>query len=286
MSLLQYKTPKRVSVSTWALQPLLNRAFPGRPGAPNGVMFETQGGSKLSLLEVPAFLADLDIHTMELCHFHLPSREAAYLAEFRSALDAAGVTLWSLLVDEGDLTHPEHADRDFEWVKGWLDTAIEMGVKRARVIAGKQPPTAETLALGRDALLRLADHVEGSGLRLFTENWFALLPDAAVLNPFLASLDGRVGLCFDFGNWGGESKYRELEKIASLAESCHAKCFFRESGEPDTNDFLRCIEITQNEDFSGPYTLVAAEAHDVRGTLIQQRDLLTPYVTEALTSAW
>ncbi|MBC7527902.1 MAG: sugar phosphate isomerase/epimerase [Chthonomonadaceae bacterium] len=269
-----YKTPLRVSVSSWALHPLLNRAYPGRPGDPDGTMFENKGDAPLTLLEVPAHLAKLGIHTMELCHFHLPSRDDSYLAEFQEALKSVDVELWSLLIDEGDLVHPEHHARDFEWVKEWVDTATALGAKHARIIAGKQPPTPQNLALSRDALSHLADYVEGSGLRLFTENWFALLPTAEVLNPFLESLEGRIGLCFDFGNWSGDSKYEELTKIAHLAESCHAKCFFGENAVPNRDDFLRCIEITRHADFSGPYTLVAADAGDVWGTIAVQRDLL------------
>ena len=81
-------------------------------------------------------------------------------------------------------------------------------------------------------------------------------------------------MCFDFGNWSGESKYEELTKIAHLAESCHAKCFFGENAQPNREDFLRCVEITRQADFSGPYTLVAADAGDVWGTISVQRDLL------------
>ncbi len=279
MTGLPIKTPLRVSVSSWALHPLLNRAFPGRPGDPNGVMFEPSGEPKLSLLEVPAKLSALDIKTMELCHFHLPSQSASYLAEFRSALDSAGVELWSFLIDEGDLTHPTEGGVHARWIEDRLETALALGAKRSRIIAGKQSPTSENLAISRNALLRFADRVQGTGLRLLTENWFALLPNAAVLNPFLESLRGNAGLCFDFGNWSGASKYDELTKIAPAAESCHAKCPFDEAGYPNTEDFFRCLEITRAARFSGPYTLVASDANDVWGTLALQRDLLRPFLT-------
>jgi len=63
------------------------------------------------------------------CHFHLPSRSPGYLEQFWEAREAAGVELWNLLIDDGDIIHPEHAERDCDWVVEWADTAAELGAK-------------------------------------------------------------------------------------------------------------------------------------------------------------
>jgi hypothetical protein len=36
--------------------------------------------------------------------------ESHVLAELRSSLDASGVELWTILIDGGDITHPETGD--------------------------------------------------------------------------------------------------------------------------------------------------------------------------------
>src|SRR3712207_5645598 len=102
----------RLSVSTWSLHRALGRPSFYGPETGQAIPVETHGRGALSLLELPAHIAAFGIHTLEICHFHLPSRDHTYLSELRSALDDAGVELFSLLVDDGDLTHPEHAQRD------------------------------------------------------------------------------------------------------------------------------------------------------------------------------
>lgn len=274
-----YATPRRPSVSSWALHPLLGTVFPGRPGDPDARLMTPHAGDNgaTTLLDLPARLAAHGFRTMEICHFHIPSRDAAYLSDLRAALDAAGVELWSLLIDDGDITHPERHARDRDWIAGWVDVAGTLGAKRTRVIAGKQEPNDETLARSRDAFAMLAAHAAAQDVRVMTENWFSVLSRPEHVHALLKSLDGAVGLCLDFGNWGGPTKYDDLAAIAPLAESCHAKCDYPASGQPDTDDYSRCLEITRAADFSGPFTLVYSEPGDEWNSLAAQRALLAPY---------
>jgi sugar phosphate isomerase/epimerase len=272
------QTPRRVSVSTWALHPLLGTVTAGRPGDPNARMMEPHAGDgTTTLLDVPRELAAHGIQTMELCHFHLLSRDPAYLAELRAAREAAGVELWNLLIDDGDIVHPEHGERDWQWIHGWLDTAADLGARCVRVIAGKQPPTEETLALSRDRLLSLMVDAYLRGVHVMTENWFATLPTPNEVNTLLESCNGSIGLCLDFGNWSGPTKYDDLAEIAPLAISSHAKCQFKD-GEPDTEDYHRCLDLMKEADYSGPFTIVHGEPGRVWESIAQQRDLITPYL--------
>ena len=151
---MRISTPPRVAVSTWALHPLLGATYPGRPGDPDAYMMPAASGT-LDLLDVPAHLAKRGIHSMELCHFHLPS-DGAFRAEFAAASRESGVELWSVLVDDGDITHPETGQGSTDFAREWLDVAGLLGARCARIIAGKQAPTPETLALSRDRLQALA----------------------------------------------------------------------------------------------------------------------------------
>ena len=60
----------------------------------------TYGPGEVTLLDLPARVADAGFGTMEICHFHFPRRDPAYLAELRAAIDRAGVRLLSLLIDD------------------------------------------------------------------------------------------------------------------------------------------------------------------------------------------
>jgi sugar phosphate isomerase/epimerase len=228
-------------------------------------------------LDLPARIAAFGIRTLEICHFHLPTRDAAYLNELRSALDSAGVELFTILIDDGDITHPEHGKRDQAWISGWLETAGQLGARCSRVIAGK---TTGEEALGRSlaAMSELVDVAESNGVRLMTENWFGVFADPTSVQQVMEPLAGRAGLCFDFGNWKGANKYDDLAQITQYAESCHAKCSFTEPLNADREDYLRCLDLTRAANFSGPYTLIYdGPDNDEWAGLSVERDMVAPY---------
>ena len=268
----------RLSVSTWSLHRTLGRPpIYGPPGEP--VDFRPVDGA-LPLLALPARLADYGIHTLEICHFHLPSREPGYLVQLRNALEESGIQLYSLLIDGGDISNPGTAARDLDWTESWLDVAAELGACNARVSAGKSAPTGENIARSRAGFERLAGYTEGRNVCLMTENWHTLLSNAAVVNELLDSLDGRVGLCADFGNWSGPHKYDELAAILPRAESCHAKCSFMSQTGFDRDDFVRCLDLSRAAGFSGPYTLIYDGPGDDEWLgLDLEHDVVRPYLT-------
>jgi len=276
---MNQSNPARLSVSTWSLHRTLGRPPVYGPEQdvppPNGAPHDA-----LPLLELPAKLAEFGIHTLEICHFHLPSVESIYLSQLRRALDDANIELWSLLVDGGDITHPQHAARDLAWIEGWIDVAGQLGAKNARVIAGKSDPSATALEKSRAGLERLTRCAATNGLRLTTENWQALLSTPDAVNSLLESLDGKVGLCVDFGNWRGPGKYADLAAIFARAESCHAKCDFAESGAMDRDDYVRCLELARESGFAGPYTLIYdGPSADEWAGLAREREVVQPYLT-------
>jgi sugar phosphate isomerase/epimerase len=241
------------AVSSWSLHRTLGR-FAGEGTAFGGGRFidVPPAADGLPLLELPAALREHGYDTLQLVHFHLPSRDPAYLAELRAALDGAGVVLDALLVDDGDLTGPD-PDAAEAWIGAWLDVAVALGAERVRVIAGKAPPTPDRLRESAARLRRLA--ARHGDLRLVTENWLGLLPDADAVLALLAETGGAVGLLIDLGNWSGPDKEDQLARIAPLAETCHAKCRFTENG-PDAEDYRRSLGVLKDADYDGPLALI------------------------------
>ena len=269
-------TTPRLSVSTWSLHRTLGDPANYGPGSTAPLTFPTNG---LPLLELPAQLAKFGISTLEICHFHLPSIDPGYLGELRASLQTAQVELFSLLIDEGDVTHPANAARDLTWIASWLPIAADLGASHARVVAGKSAATPATLQTSTQALSQLAETAQAAGLRLMTENWFSLLSEPTAVHTLLARLDGRVGLCFDFGNWSGPDKYDNLRSIASYAESCHTKANFTSPTAMDTQDYTRCLDITRAAHFSGPYTLIYdGPDSDEWAGLAREREIVAPYL--------
>lgn len=239
------------AVSTWSLHRTLGR-FVADDGPSLGPK-PSDPTDGVPLLELPSLLAEHGYDTVQICHFHLPTRDSEYLAELRDSLASAGITLDAVLVDAGDLVHPEAADDHERWIAGWLDDSVALGARRARLIAGQQPPTPDRLAASARRLRRLAEaHPE---LRVVTENWLALLPSATEVHRVLADTDGTVGLLIDLGNWTGPDKYDQLASIAPLAETCHAKC--HSSGlNLDAEDYRRSLGVLRDTGFDGPLALI------------------------------
>ena len=266
---------RRLSVSTWSLHRTL-----GQPaGYGPGQEIPSPPTRGVALLELPALLASFGIYALEICHFHLPTRDRGYLRQLRAAMLDAGIEPFSLLVDAGDITDAENGVRDLEWIQGWLDDAAELGVERARVIAGKAMPSAEALAVSIRGLGQLADRADEVGVRLTTENWQALMATPSQVLSVLDALDGRLGLCVDFGNWHGDGKYDALAQLMARAESFHAKCHFAPDGSMDQEDFVRCLELTRGAPAAGPFTLIydGPDADEWSG-LERERAVVIPYL--------
>ncbi len=269
---------RRLSVSTWSLHRQLGPSWWDSPQQPEKTYGEPWGSGALTLLELPARLADFGVHTLEICHFHLPRLDDAYLEQLRESLDAAGVSLFSLLIDDGDITCPQHQARDMAWIEGWLAIAGRLGADCARVIAGKTLNDG-AVERSRAALASLADTAARHDVRLMTENWFAVTDTPEQVCSLLEPLREQVGLCVDFGNWKGAGKYDGFAQVMTYAESTHAKCSFTEPLQADADDFERCLQICDAGNFSGPYTLIYDGPDDDEWAGLRlEADMVSPWL--------
>src|SRR5690606_11132161 len=138
---------QRIAVSTWSLHRFLSTIYPHDLTADAiGDGDDRFGEGEESLLGLPSILANHGYHRLEIISLHLRSRDPVYLGELRDQLNVSGVTLQTLLIDAGDMTDPVYGDRDMRWIAGWVDDAIALGAENARIIAGKQQPSLETIA--------------------------------------------------------------------------------------------------------------------------------------------
>ncbi|WP_332689007.1 sugar phosphate isomerase/epimerase family protein [Devosia sp.] len=266
----------RIAVSTWSLHRLLGMTYPhDLTTNAIGPMQETYGEGEESLLGLPSVLANHGYHRLEIVSFHLRSRDPIYLGELRDQLKIAEVRLQTLLIDAGDISHPQDGARDQKWIAGWIEVANELGAENARIIAGKQKPTRDALDRSVKALTALADGNAGSPVRLVTENWFDLLAEPAHVHFLLDKLDGRIGLLGDFGNWGGPNKYSDLKSIFGRAELCHAKANFID-GDLDEADYGACVRLAEEAGYTGPYTLIFdSDVPNEWHGLATERDFIT-----------
>lgn len=263
-----------VALSTWTLDPLLASRYPDTPADPRQGRASHSG--TLEIFDVPQAAKDHGIDRLEVPHFHLPSDEAEQ-ERFAANAREAGVVLQTLLIDDGDLSHPEHSARDEAWVSGWITAAARLGFARVRIIAGKQERTPETFARSLEAMARLADQAQRLGVRASTENWHLLLATPEAVLSYLGRLDRKVGLCVDFGNWAPEIEEAGLPLILPLAETVHAKVEISSAGELDEDRFRRQAREAGGVGFTGPYVLVADGPGDRWQHIVRLRELLNEF---------
>ena len=274
-----------LALSSWSVHRALGPVFPGLdPTAADRPPENRYGPGTLSLLDLPAAVRDAGISLLEICHFHFPRTDAAYLATFRANLDAAGVQLLTLLIDDGDISaaDAEARERDLAHIRGWVDIAAALGARQVRVVAGEATAGVGDPAIRRsgEGLAALAAYASSQGVGVVTENWHALaMPPENVL-AILDQVNGAnetVGLCADFGNYTGPGKYDALAAILPRATSVHAKAAFPRAGEPDTADFTHCLALTRNAGVTGPHVLIFDGPGDEWTSIAQIGDIVRDF---------
>jgi len=272
-----------LSISTWSLHRTLGPVYPALDAHPGERAAETPyGDGALSLLDVPAYVAELGIHALEICHFHVPRTDASYLDLLRHELDAAGVRFMTLLVDAGDIAADDAGarERDIRRIEGWIDVAQRVGAARVRVIAGATPPDDAGWAVRAsiDGLTALAHYARTRGVEIITENWLALTARPEQLLAILDGARGAVGLCADFGNYPPETREEDLRAILPRAVSVHAKAAWPTPGVVDAVGFGRCLDLTREAGFRGAYVLIFDDAGDERASILRLAGLVRPYL--------
>ncbi len=235
--------------------------------------------SGLALIDLPAALAAHGITTLELCHFHLPSTESAYLAELRAALAASSITLYSVLIDAGDIASPDDDQRgaDLALNTFYIDVAAALGAERVRVCAGRQPATPETIARSAAGMRGLVEYATTRGVQVSTENWLATAIEADALLAIHTAVGPELGICADTGNAEQTAdKYTTLQQIAPLATSAHIKARTTADGSIDTDDLGRCARILRDADFDRPVSLIFDKKVDEWQGLARLRAAVEP----------
>jgi sugar phosphate isomerase/epimerase len=223
---------------------------------------ETFGPGSLALLDFPAVARAGDIDLLDICHFHLPRTDDAYLGTLVGRLIAADVQVLTLLVDEGDISAADAAARarDLAHIREWIDVAARIGARYVRVVAGEAAADSgdETIQRSANGLAALADYAHARSVGLLTENWKALTMTPENVLTILADAGGSVGLCADFGNFRGPEKYDALTRILPRATTihAHATAAWVAPGAADQGDLRRCLDLARGAGFAGPYVLI------------------------------
>ena len=211
----------------------------------------------IDLLDVPAKAAAHGFHEFDLSVYHLPSIERGYLADLRAAFENAGVELFQLLIDTGDVdsADPDARAAGVAHIKRWMEIAVELGARGVRYVPGDGEPSPETIRASGEAFRELFDFAVDLGLKPATENYRRFNMKAGDLVGVLEHAERDYGVIADFGNARGPNKYATLEAIMPRATSIHAWVEVDENGDLIIDDFRRCLTIARDNGFDGPIML-------------------------------
>jgi sugar phosphate isomerase/epimerase len=227
------------AVSSWSLDGLLTSGTP--------------------LLELPGLMRQHQLFTLELCHFHLPTTDPTYLETFKQRLQAAGIELFSILIDAGNIASADASQiaADDLLIGQYIGVAATLGAKRVRIDAGLEPPTPEVIVRSARRLQEYAQIAASSGLQVSTENWHATSQNPEVLLEILERCAGTVQLCADTGNAEASSdKYQTLALLLPKASVVHFKPRYTAGGDIDMLDLEHCVRLIQEANFDGVLTLI------------------------------
>ena len=258
-----------VALSSWAVHKAVGFNVQDGPG--DGPQpYKKVGPSPIDVRDLPAIAAAHGFRRLELCHFHIDRSDASVVDDLRSTLATEGVVLQTLLIDDGDLAHPDSAtaDKHEAWIASWLKTAEALGAERARVIGGR---TRREGDIG-DVAPRLRRLAEGTSVRVTTENWMSTLDNPSQIHGLLDLCSDAVGLNVDLGNWSGAQNLEWIEAIAGRAETCHAKCDVADD-ENDLEGFGQAIDAAVRGGYKGPLTLVNGAGSDREWELVVEQKL-------------
>lgn len=248
----------KLAISSWTVHGALGAPWYAPDASGSMVNANDEQTAKLTLRELPAFIAADGFKLLEICNFHLPSIDDEYLANLRQALRDSGVTLVNLLIDTGNLSAADDAAwrGDIEAAKGWQDIAAKLGAKGVRLDCGSEPPTAGAIKRSVTALRELIDYGASIGLSTTTENWRQTSVESENLLRIMRSVDRPLELCVDFGNAAKTSdKYATMRALLPQATSLHCKGNF--AGDTlDVAEFQRSLSLVREANFAGHVALI------------------------------
>ena len=222
-----------------------------------------RGTATLDLLDFPAEVAAHGIDCVDLCIQHIPNIAPGYLAELRSAFEAADVELYQLLIDLGEVASadPDESRDSIALTKRWMQIAAELGASGVRYVPGDSQPTPEAIRQCGEDFRELYDYGVALDLEPATENYKAFNKDADALLQVLDSAERDYGLVADFGNARGPDKYAILEKLLPRATAIHQWVALDADGQLDVADARRCLTMARENGFDGPVMLLGGHPY-------------------------
>lgn len=228
-----------------------------------------------------AVATDFGATAVELFQPHIVSRSPRYVSRIKQAIDASGLRLINVAMSAAHVgaTCPAHRSADLTIVVDWLNAAAALGSQYFRVNVAPNPvqpsgPSGE-FDVVIESLNYLAAVAEPLGVTVLIENGSRITLDPRDCLAILDSVDPRVGLVLDTGNFepvrsaavagflGDEPAdeghnpqplFDAITQLAGRATLVHVKCYgFHGDGSHRLYDLSRALAVLSVGGYAGPF---------------------------------
>ena len=270
----------RFCVSTWSMHEQLGPRRLTKRGQ-DGVKgpHEIPHPEMMSLIEwLDQVRPRLGLDAVEICAFHVPSRDADYTRQLEDALKRNDLRVVSMPIDAGNISIADEAYRedDLREVEGWMDFAARLGASYVRANASSYVARDEPLGPLEVTIAsydRLCAYASARGMQMTIENHGGITADPEVIVKIVEGVGpDRLKVCLDTGGFApiagrqGEPTppegvdptplYEALARIAPYTGIVHAKAvWFDDAGRHRGYDFARTLRIVEDTGFDGPVSV-------------------------------
>ncbi len=219
------------------------------------------------------FLHNNNVKHVEINNiFTKPEKLGQMVANFKES----GITPFQLTIDGNNFFQKKESkqQKQFEFMKKWIDPAHEAGIKYVRANMGHRLgflfPTDKLEYLVK-TFRPIMDYIEEKNMIFVFENHGGKSSDVEFQLKVKHNISSKnFGYLLDTGNYKPkEEVYENILKLGKSIKVVHAKTYdFDENGEETTLDFGKIISNLQKVDYDGYYSVEfeGRNLGDIEGT--------------------
>lgn len=245
------------------------------------------GEGTLDYLTVPKALKDIGITGVTFNDIWMKSYDTPYLDQIKKACADAGVVITGLICEGNMATTNETAWKaQIETNKQKLRAAGYLGAPIVRFNLGGLGDEEQDDTIGAQryiaAFKELLPLAKELNLKMTIENHGGVSKKAdTILKVIKGSDPNWVGACLDFGNWPGDIRYSECQKLAPYAYHVHAKTHdFTAEGEDANKDYKRLLQMLKDANYRYAVSIEFEGGGDQMVGVKKTRDLILRYWPE------
>lgn len=193
---------------------------------------------------------------VELTSYYFRDTSDAYVYCLKRACASLGLDIYATATGTNFcVPDGEERDKQVEHVKRWVEVSSKLGSPALRVFAGNLPEgrkIEEGLEWVVGCLRKCAEYGEKFGVMIALENHAGVTATAELVHMLYNLVNHEwFGINLDTGNFHTQDPYRDIEEVANIACTVHAKITSGSTSGKFKIDYEKICGILQRVNFKG-----------------------------------